>query len=85
MTYKKVKRMENRKDYWRNKAKKLFMKYSTLNNFDFDILDDRISCYDPHTGETKNYYCNATRKEEYKELKKSLDLEIEICYKDYRK
>lgn len=84
MTYRKVKRMENSARYWRMISRRLFFKYGQLNLFTLvtESLDEwRLDCFDPNNGETHRYYSGATSRKDYLDLKKMLDLEIEICYK----
>lgn len=85
ITYKKILKSEHNADRWKLKAMRLFAKYDKLNLFSWDAIDDRLNCEDPNTGETHNYYCShVSDKASYNDLKKAIELELRICYKNFK-
>lgn len=79
--------MDLKKRYWRRKSKKLFIKYSRLEQFEYNGgYNINFGLYGEDviivgTEDVKRYYI-ADDKESYKSLKHMLDLEINIRYSD---
>ena len=87
MLYWKIRWMEFKMRYWRNRSRRLFAKYSQLEQFKFhEGFDPEHGWYgedyiEVGTEDIKRYYI-ADNREGYEDLKYMLDLELKIRYKD---
>ena len=88
MLYWKIRWMEFKKIYWKNKSRSLFTKYGQLDLFEYHgffygvfgfIGDDFITV---GVEDQKIYYTVDNRKS-YKDLKHMLKLELKIRYNEY--
>lgn len=87
MLYWKIRWKEFKQCYWRNKSRRLFAKYSQLAQFKFHGgFDPEHGWYGEDMLEVGitdvKYYYPVDSKELYKDLKHTLDLELQIRYKD---
>lgn len=87
MLYWKIRWMEFKMRYWRQRSKWLFMKYGNLEQFTYHGIFDHEGGFfgedyiEVGTEDIKRYYIVDSR-EGYKDLKYMLNLELKIRYKD---